>query len=176
MSTTMMITPPAATEHDPYYGKYIALVPEKDILVALESQLIDALAVLRSIPEAKAGHRYAAGKWSIREVVGHLIDAERVFAYRALRFGRNDSTDLPGFDENTYVPAGAFDGRTLEDLTSELEHVRRANIAMFRGFPSEAWNRGGKANAAPITVRALAYIIVGHGYHHLKLVRERYLT
>jgi len=174
--STMTISLPAATEHDPYYGKYISQVPEKDVLAALENQIEDAIKMLRAIPESKAGHRYAPGKWSIREVVGHLIDAERVFAYRAMRFGRNDATDLPGFDENKYVPAGGFDARTLADLASEWEHVRRANLAMFRGFPAEAWGRRGNANAAPITVRALAWIIAGHGLHHMKLIRERYLA
>ncbi len=174
--STMTLSPPAATEHDPYYGKYISLVPEKDILVALETQIQDAMKLLRGIPEAKAGHRYAPGKWSIREVVGHLLDAERVFGYRAMRFARNDATDLPGFDENTYVPAGGFEARTLADLATEWEHLRLANLGMFRGLPAEAWDRRGNANAAPITVRALAYIIVGHGYHHMKLVRERYLA
>ena len=174
MST--LTAPPAPTEHNPYFSKYIGLVPEKDAIQALESQIEDALALLRIIPESKAGHRYAPGKWSIREVVGHLIDSERVFAYRAMRFARTDTTELPGFDENVFAPAGGFDARTLADLASEWEHLRRSNILMFRGLPAEAWDRRGTANANPITVRALAYIITGHGHHHMKLLRERYLV
>jgi hypothetical protein len=174
--TTQTLAPPAATEHNPYFSKYINLVPEKNALDALESQILDALTLLRSIPESKGGHRYAPGKWSIREVIGHLIDSERVFAYRAMRFARADTTELPGFDENVYVPAGSFDTRTLADLSAEWEHLRRSNLAMFRGLPAEAWDRRGTANANPITVRALAYIIAGHGHHHMKLLRERYLS
>ena len=169
-------TRPDPSEHVPYYGKYIALVPEADAIQALESQITDGLALLRTIPESKGDHRYAPGKWTIKEVVGHLIDAERVFAYRALRFARNDRTAVPGFDENTYVPAGGFGRRTLADLTAEWELVRRANLAMFRGLDAEAWPRQGTANGNAISVRALAFIIAGHGRHHTALLRERYLA
>ena len=174
--TTLITAPPAPTEHTPYFGKYVSQVPQKDVLEALETQIRDALELLRGIPESKAGHRYAPGKWTIREVVGHLIDAERVFTYRAMRFGRADLTELPGFDENAYVPAGGFESRTLADLVSEWEHLRLSSLGMFRGLPAEAWDRRGVANGNPFTVRALAYVIAGHGYHHVKLLRERYLT
>jgi len=173
---TLTVTRPEATEHNPYYAKYIALVPEADAIQALESQIADGLALLRSIPEAKGEHSYGPGKWTIKEVIGHLIDAERVFAYRALRFARNDRTALPGFDENTYVPAGAFGRRTLADLAAEWELVRRSNLAMFRGLDAEASRRQGTANGDAISVRALAFIIAGHGRHHVALLRERYLA
>jgi hypothetical protein len=173
--TPATATRPDATEHAPYYGKYIALVQEADVLEALERQIADALALLRTIPESKGDHRYGADKWTIKEVLGHLIDAERVFAYRAMRFARKDPTELPGFDETTYVPAGAFGRRTLADLAVEWEMVRRANLAMFRGLETEAWPRRGSANGNPVSVRALAFIIAGHGRHHVAILRERYL-
>jgi len=169
-------TRPDPSEHVPYYGKYIALVPEADAIQALESQIADGLALLRTIPEAKGDHRYGSGKWTIKEVIGHLIDAERVFAYRALRFARNDQTAVPGFDETTYVPAGGFGRRTLADLAAEWELVRRSNLAMFRGLDAGAWPRQGTANGNAISVRALAFIIAGHGRHHAALLRERYLA
>jgi len=166
---------PAADEHIPYFGKYIALVPESDALAALEHQLDDMLPLLRGLSEAQGALRYAPGKWSIKQVLGHLIDTERVFAYRAMRFARADSTDLPGFDENPYAEAADSDARTLASLVKELEMLRRANIEMFAGLPAEAWSRRGTANGNPVSVRALAFITAGHGWHHMAIVRERYL-
>jgi len=173
---TLTVTRPEAAEHHPYYGKYIALVTEDDVLRGLESQMTEAQALLRSIPEAKAEHRYAPDKWTIKEVVGHVIDAERVFAYRALRFAHQDPTPLPGFDENVYVPAGAFGRFQLSDLASEWELVRRSNLALFRRFDGEMWRRMGTAADNPISVRALVFIIAGHGRHHMAILRERYLA
>ncbi len=166
---------PAPTEHIEYYGAYIALVPENDAIAALESQRDDTLKFLRSIPESKGDHRYAPGKWTVKEVIGHLCDGERVFAYRALRFARKDDTPLPGFDENTYVPAGAFHRRTVADLTAEYAAIREANLAMLRGLEPEAWVRSGPANGHSITVRALAFIMAGHGRHHAEILKTRYL-
>jgi hypothetical protein len=173
--STLAPTRPDATEHAPYYGRYIAQVPESDAISALESQMADALALLRTIPEARGEHRYGPDKWTIKEVLGHVIDAERVFAYRALRFARKDETPLPGFDENTYVPAGGFNRRTLADLISEWEEVRRSNLSFFRGLTPEAWTRRGLASENPFTVRALAFVIAGHGRHHVEILRTRYL-
>jgi DinB family protein len=175
-TTAPTATRPEATEHHPYYSKYIALVPETDALLALESQMAEALELLRTIPESKGDHRYGPDKWTIKEVIGHLIDGERVFAYRALRFARADETPLPGFEENDYVPNGSFGRRTIADLAAEWALVRRANLAMFRGLEAAAWRRIGKANDSPVSVRALAYIIAGHGRHHIAILRERYLT
>ena len=168
-------TRPDATEHAPYYGRYIAQVPEADAIKALESQIADALTLLRTIPEAKGDHRYAPDKWTIKEVIGHVIDAERVWAYRALRFARRDFTELPGFDENQYVPAGEFGRMALADLAAEWELLRRSNLVMFRGFVADAWRRQGVASGNPVSVRALAFIIAGHGRHHVATLRERYL-
>lgn len=164
---------PAPTEYAPYYANYISQVPEEDVLAALESQLADMLAVLRGTPESQGDVRHAPFKWSVKEVVGHLADCERVMGYRALRFARSDDTPLPSFDENAYVPAGEFDSRTLADLTDELEAVRRSHLALFRGLPESAWARTGLANNNPVSVRALAYIIVGHSRHHTAILRQR---
>ena len=166
---------PAADEHHPYYSKYIDLVPESDAIEALEHQLADMLPLLRGLTEAQGSLRYAPGKWSIKQVLGHVIDGERVFAYRALRFGRNDSTPLPGFDENPYAEAAESDARTVASLVGELESLRRSNIAMYAGMPAEAWARRGAANDNPVSVRALAFITAGHGWHHIGIIRERYL-
>jgi DinB superfamily len=167
---------PAADEHVEYYGKYIKLVQESDAISALRLELEDTLATLHAIPETQGDHRYAPGKWSIRQVVAHLIDAERVFAYRALRFARADETPVPGFDETTYAESAGADQRTLRSLVDEYESLRRADIAMFEGLPEAAWVRRGSANGNAISVRALAFIIAGHGRHHAGLLRERYLT
>lgn len=164
---------PAADEHTPYYGKYVALVGP-DALAALEAQARTTAALLAATPEALGDHRYAEGKWSVKEVVGHLADVERVFAYRALRIARADTTELPGFDENTYVPAGRFGRRTLADLAAEFATVRAATLALVRTFDDEALARRGSANRSPVSVRALVAIIAGHELHHVALLRERY--
>jgi len=167
---------PAADEHHAYYAKYIELVPGADAVGALEAQLDDMLPLLRGLTEAQGALRYAPGKWSVRQVVAHLVDAERVFAYRALRFARADRTAVPGFDENVYAETAGADARTLRSLADEMDLVRRANVLMFRGLPEDAWTRRGVANGNEISVRALAFIIAGHGRHHTALLRERYLA
>ena len=173
--TTAVTSRPAPTEHAPYYGKYIALVAENDAIAALESQLADALPLLRGIPESKGDHRYGPGKWTIKEVIGHMIDAERVFAYRALRFARKDDTPLPGFDENDYVPAANFGARTLASLIDEFEAVRNASLLLFRPLEAAAWSRAGVASDNVMSVRALAFVIAGHGRHHVEILKTRYL-
>lgn len=164
---------PAADEHNPYYGKYIALVGP-DSLAALESQARSTAAFLAAVPEEKGNYRYAEGKWSVKEVIGHLADGERVFAYRALRIGRADTTELPGFEENDYVPAGKFDRRTLADIAAEFASVRAATLTLARSFDADALLRRGSANNSPVSVRALVAIIAGHELHHVGLLRERY--
>ena len=130
--TAAGIPRPAAAEYDPYYGRYIDKVPEGDLLRTLEDQARETQRLLAGLSDAKALHRYAAGKWSIKEVIGHVADTERVYAYRALRFARADATALPGFDEKAWVPAGSFDARSLADLAGELDAVRRAAPAAGR--------------------------------------------
>lgn len=166
---------PSPGEYPPYYQTYLDLVPQGDVLRVLEEQLASALALLRGIGEGQAGDRYAPGKWSIKEVVGHLIDSERVFAYRALRFGRNDPTPLPGFEGDDYVREGGFDGRSLADLAAELSAVREASLALFRGLPEQALLRRGTASGRELAVRCFPWIIAGHERHHLEVIRERYL-
>ena len=168
------ITRPAADEHISYYGKYIALVPGDDAVTALITQIDDTSHLLGRVDEERAGHRYAPGKWSVKQVVGHMADAERVFAYRALRFARADTTPLPGFEEKDYAERGAFDGRLLADLVVEFRAVRAASIALFASVSPEMALRRGVANDAPMSVRALAWAIAGHELHHRGLLMERY--
>jgi DinB superfamily len=170
-----MITPPEATEYQSYYGRYISLVPGRDLAQTLEAQLKESLPTFRTIDERKSLHRYAPGKWSIKEVLGHLIDAERIFTYRALRFARRDPTPLPGFDQDPYVAAANFDSRPWDDSVAEFEHVRRSTILFFRALAPEELLRSGTASQSSVTVRALGYIIAGHELHHMAIIRDRYL-
>jgi hypothetical protein len=167
---------PADDEYGAYYGKYVAQVPDADIVAILATQIDDTMALLRKVGEEQAGHRYAPGKWSIREVIGHVTDTERVFGYRALRFARGDQTPLHGFDENAYVPAGQFDKRSLASVLAEFAAVRRATVALLAGLPDEAWARDGTASNARATVRGLAWIIAGHELHHREILATRYLN
>jgi uncharacterized damage-inducible protein DinB len=168
-------TRPAETEYLPYYHKYVALVPAGDVIETLQRQSADTLALLGSLDEAQGSHAYEPGKWSIKGVIGHVIDTERIFAYRALRFARNDQTPLPGYDQDDYGRAANFDARTLASLTDEFQSVRAATVALFRSLDDEAWPRRGQANNAEVSVRALAHIIAGHELHHVRIIRERYL-
>jgi uncharacterized damage-inducible protein DinB len=172
--TAAAIPRPAAADYDPYYGTYIDKVPDGDLLRTLESQARETQALLAGLSDAEALHRYAPGKWSIKEVIGHVTDVERVFSYRALRFARADATALSGFDENAWVPAGNFDARFLRDLAAELDAVRRATIALFRGLDAAALARRGTASDNAVSVRAIAWIIAGHERHHVGLLHERY--
>lgn len=173
--TNLTIAKPDETEYLPYYGRYISLVPEGDILAVLDKQLETTLALLASIPETQAGYRYEPDKWSIRELVGHVIDAERIFAYRALRFARNDRTPVPGFEQDDYVRHGSFEAYPLGELAAEFESVRRSTIFLFKHLSEEAWLRRGVANESEMSVRALAYSIAGHELHHGEILRSRYL-
>ena len=174
--THSSIPRPQADEHEAYYGKYIALVPDGDLVSMLRDQNVETVRLLRGVSASKADFAYAPGKWTVKEVVGHMIDAERIFAYRALRFARGDATDLPGFDENSYVPNGRFNSRTLADLLDELEVVRASTIHLAKHLDEEALTRRGTANRAGVTVRALIYIIAGYERHHVGLLRDRYLS
>jgi uncharacterized damage-inducible protein DinB len=171
-----MIPRPDASEHLPYYSKYIDRVPDGDLLQTLRTQMDDTLALVRGLDEAQGGHAYAPGKWTIRGVLNHLIDAERIFAYRALRIARGDQTPLESFDENAYAETAGADARTLADLADEMEHVRRANLSLFGSLSDEALARRGTASGGVVSVRALAWIIAGHEVHHVALLRERYLS
>ena len=166
---------PGADEFAPYYARYIDRVPDGAIVPQLESQLASTLQLLRAIPESRGDHRYAPGKWSIKETIGHLNDSERIFAYRALRIGRGDTKPLAGFDQDPYVETGRFDARTLADLVEELAAIRASTVALFRSFDAEALARRGTASENPVSTRALGYMILGHELHHVAILRERYL-
>ena len=167
---------PDPSEYNTYFDRYVSLVPAGDIIALLTVQLDDTVALLRDLTEEQALYAYAPGKWTIKEVVGHLADTERVFAHRALRFARADTTPLPGFDENAYAPAGEFNARPLASLISELTAVRRATVALLAGLPDAAWQRGGKSNDNFVSVRSLAWITAGHELHHRTILAQRYLA
>jgi uncharacterized damage-inducible protein DinB len=170
----LLVSKPGAAEHAPYYSRYVDLVADGDILGTLAGQIDGTLVQLRKISQEDSLKRYAPGKWSVREVLGHMIDTERIFAYRALRFARNDRTDLPGFEQDDYVAAAQFDRRPWADLLAEFEAVRRSNLLMFQGLGEEAWVRLGTANGNAMSVRAAAYVIAGHELHHMQVLREKY--
>jgi hypothetical protein len=167
---------PNASEYAPFYAGYVAGVPEGDLIALLEQQGEETVGLLGAISEGKADHRYAPGKWTIREVLGHVIDAERVFTYRALTFARGDAGPLPSFDENAWAANSNAGGRTMQELLAEYRAVRGATLALLRSFGKEELARSGVASKNPVTVRALAYIVAGHERHHLKILRERYLS
>lgn len=166
---------PEADEYAPYYGKYVALINNDDIVTALAAQLDATILCLRGLSEAQGDHAYELGKWSIKELLGHIIDTERIFAYRALRIARGDQTPLPGFEQDDYIAQANFNQAPLADLVTEFELVRQSNLAMLKQFSDEAWLRRGTASDNPVSVRALAYIIAGHEVHHLNILRSRYL-
>lgn len=167
---------PDPAEYNAYYDRYVALVPAGDIIALLSVQVDDTVALVRELSEEQALHAYAPGKWTIKEVLGHIMDAERVFMHRALRFARRDETPLPGFDENAYVPAGEFNTRPLASLIAELTAVRRASVAFLAGLPHAAWERRGTANGFAVSVRGLAWIAAGHELHHRAIIAQRYLA
>jgi uncharacterized damage-inducible protein DinB len=167
---------PDANEFAPYYAGYIERVGARDVLEVLREQRRAMLSLLESVDDEQASFRYAAGKWSLREVIGHVIDSERIFAYRALSLARGEKHPLPGFDEEAYVHAAGFDARSVEDLATEYAAVRNATLTLFEGLPAAAWERCGVANEATFSVRALAYVVAGHEAHHVAVLRERYLS
>jgi hypothetical protein len=168
------ITRPDAAEYVTFFNRYIALVPADDVVTVLREQGRVLVATIAALDEARGGERYADGKWSIREVIGHLIDVERIFTYRALRIARGDATPLPGFDENSYVEHSGADSRTLADLREEFGSVRDGTVRLFDALPEGAATRLGVASGHSVSVRALAYICAGHAAHHLGLLHERY--
>lgn len=166
---------PGADEYKAFYHGYIARVGDGEITGLLARQIGGTLELLRGIPEGRGSHRYAPDKWTIRETIAHMIDTERVFAYRALRVARGDATPLPGFDQDDYVPTSGAERRTIRDLADEFAHVRQATVDLFTHFDDEAMARRGTASNSTITPRALAYIIAGHELHHAAILREKYL-
>ena len=165
---------PEATEYADYYANYISKVPGSDVLSVLESQRLQMLQLFAGRSERDGSFRYAPGKWSVKEVLGHITDTERIFTYRALRIARGDQTPLPGFEQDDFVKNGAFGERTLASLAEEFGLVRSASVALFRSFPEEAWSRRGVASQKEVTARALAFITAGHQMHHRVILEERY--
>lgn len=166
---------PEKGEYAEYYERYVSLIEENDIVAVLERQQAELLEVFQTITEEKSLFAYAEGKWTIKELIGHLIDGERIFVYRALRISRGDKTPIEGFEQDGYIENSNFNNTPLSDLTEELLLTRKANLIFFKHLSADAWLRTGTANDNPISVFALAYIMAGHIRHHLKILNERYL-
>jgi hypothetical protein len=173
---TIKIMRPNKTEYAAFYETYVSLAEETDIVSAMRNQADELREIFSQMSGEKGLFRYAEGKWSIKELLGHLIDGERVFAYRALRFARADKTELAGFDQDPYIENANFDAAELQHLLEEMLSLRNANTLFFNSLSEEAWSRTGVASENEISVRALAYIMVGHIRHHVKILEERYLA
>jgi len=159
-----------------FYKNYVKQIDEPDMLQALRISGHRMLELVHSIPDAKADFGYAPGKWTVRELLCHILDAERIFCYRALRFARNDKTPLSGFEENDYAPQANAGGRSLQKIASDMSHLRASTIDLFESFTPEMLTRKGMANKNELSVVAIGFIICGHETHHRKILQERYLT
>jgi hypothetical protein len=171
----MTMQRPGPDDTAPYYRPYIDRVPEGDVLATLRAQRDATQAFLARIGEGRAGHRYAVGKWSIKQVVGHMIDAERVFGHRGFQFARGDASPLPSMEQDAYMAGSDFDRRTLASLARELRAVREAQLAFWEHVTEEEGARSGMAAGCSFTVRSIPYILAGHELHHLAVLRERYV-
>ena len=171
----LIISRPEKSEYASYYYMYVTLV-EGDIISALKQQIDKTIGVLSDINEEKGQYKYADGKWSIKELVGHLLDTERIMAYRALRIARGDKTPTAGFEQDDYIENSNFDLCSLSVLTKEFELIRQSNILMFSNLTESAWHRTGTASDNTFSTRALAYIIAGHELHHINVLQEKYLS
>lgn len=176
MTTQHAIGRPQAGEYAPYYGKYISLVQQDDVLGALEQQRRDMVLLLSCRTEQEGNLSYAPGKWSAKEVIGHICDAERIFAYRALRISRDDKTPMEGFEQDDYVRNGPFARASMPDVIEDFIAVRRATVSLLHSLDEAAWLRRGVANKNEISVRALGYIIGGHELHHRQILEEKYFA
>lgn len=166
---------PLPGEYAEGFAPYIAEAPAGDVLALLEAQLVEATALFGGLTEAQGAHAYAPGKWSLKTLIQHLSDGERIFAYRCLRIGRGDTTPLPGFDEDAYAATAGADGHAVADLLADFRATRLASLTLFRSMPEEGWARRGTSNGKALSARSLPYICLGHTAHHLAVVRERYL-
>jgi len=166
---------PEPHEYPETLAYYISLVNDDNGIKAMEQQIIQLQQLIGEIPEEKESYAYAEGKWTIKELIGHMIDSERIFGYRALCIARGETTSLPGFDEDEYVRQANFNNRSLYDLAHEFSLVREANLAMYKSFPGEILDRKGIANNYPVSVRAILFASIGHEKHHMSIIRERYL-
>ena len=172
----MKILKPNPSEYLGFNASYIALCPnDGQLLKHLKSSLAEITHFAASLTEQQLNHRYAPDKWTMKEILVHLLDAERIFCYRALRFARLDSTPLSGFDENIYTPASRANQRSIKDILAEFKAVRKATLALFKTFRPDSWLANGMSNKNMVSVRALAYLVLGHQLHHVKVYKERYL-
>ena len=167
---------PAAGEYAPFYDRYISLVKGDDILHTLDDQRRQMLLTLSGRSEEDGNFRYEPGKWTVKEILGHVCDAERVFAYRALRISRGDQTPIEGFEQDGYVTNGPFAVRSLEDLIEDYISVRRATLSLLRNLDEAAWMRRGVANKNEVSVRAVAFLTAGHELHHQRILEEKYFA
>lgn len=165
---------PEPNEYGEFYQGYIDMVSTDNVLEHLVQQGQKTYALIQKLTPKEASHRYAEGKWSVKEVIGHLIDTERIMAYRALCISRGERSPLPGYDQDTYVKEAHFENRDIQSLSTEYDALRNANVSLFNSFGEEQILRKGTANDQTVSVRALAYIIAGHELHHLKLLEEKY--
>src|SRR2546425_10721598 len=165
---------PEPTEYAEFYANYVSKVPGTDVLSVLESQRLQMLQLFAGRSERDGSFRYAPGKWTVKEVLGHITDTERIFTYRALRIARGDQTPLPGFEQDDFVKNGGFSERALAGLAEEFALVRSASLALFRSFPEEAWARRGVSSQKEVTVRALAFITAGHHIYHHVILEDSY--
>jgi hypothetical protein len=166
---------PLQSDYHPHFETYVRLVPEGDIYGILSNQLENTEALFGALPESKGNYRYAPGKWSIKEMLGHINDNERIMGYRLLRIGRGDLTPLSGYDQDDLMKGINFDAYTMEELIEDYSFIRRSTLSLIRGLPEEAWTRRGVVNGNESTPAAWATIIAGHELHHLKVLKERYL-
>jgi hypothetical protein len=165
---------PKAGDNNPYYDRYISLIGDDDIIEFLDEQRITSEKFLKTFTEDQGNYSYADGKWTVKEVIGHVIDTERIMAYRALAFARSEGQSLPGFEQDDYVAESNFKQRTLDDIINEFRTVRESNILLFKSLDEEILNRRGTASGSEVTVLALIYIIAGHEKHHMNTLREKY--
>ena len=171
----MSWTRPDPSEVETPYRTSFDQVPDGHLISIMESEIEDTTKLLATLGEERGGYRYAPGKWSVKEVIGHLCDSERIMSYRALAFARGETVDLPGYEQDDYVVTGRFDERTLEDVSGEFSSIRRATLTLFRSFPEDVLTRRGRASGCAFTVRGLAYVMCGHEIHHKRILRERYV-
>jgi hypothetical protein len=167
---------PQPDEYNSFYERYISLVPSGDVVATLTAQWTKTAGLLTGLPEERGSHRYAPGKWSIKEMIGHMIDTERIMAYRAMRIARGDATPLAGFEQDDYVRNANFDSEKLAGLVDEFAAVRRSTTLLFEHMHADAFTRRGVANTNPISARALAWIIAGHELHHRAILEQKYLA
>lgn len=171
-----MMNRPEKGDYSTYAGKYVALVPDGDIVERLANQLEEMTSYWSSLSEEQALYRYEANKWSLKELLGHIIDSEAIMSYRLLRIARGDTTMLAGFEQDDYIPTAGFDAVPIQALIERYVLTRRSTLSLLRTLPEDAWSRRGNANGSEVTALALAYIIAGHEIHHRNMIRERYMT